>query len=95
MEKRIVVCIGTDRSGGVRARLSLMLMDGKDVVHEHFHSVSLLPGDDIEGTRRAIEQHLAQPKVVSGIPSAPWPRIPDVEWAKVEAVCAIFHTSKN
>jgi hypothetical protein len=36
--------------------------------------------------------HLAMPFERSGIPDAPWPAIPDEEWAKVTTVLAVFHT---
>jgi len=92
MEKQIVICIGTDRQGGVRARLSLLTMDGEDVIHEHFHSINLTPGDDPARARKEIEDHLAMPKQQSDIPGAPWGPIPDDEWAKVIGVLPFFHT---
>jgi hypothetical protein len=90
IEKKIEVCIGTDRQGGVRARLSLLLVDGGQVIHEHFHSVTLMPGDDCAVIRANVEAHIAAPN--GGVPGAPWPAIPDAEWAKVEAVIPVFHT---
>lgn len=92
MEKKIVVCIGTDRAGNVRARLSLMLVDDEGRAQfEHYHSVSLAPGDDLAETRAAVETHLADSDSQrSGIPFAPWPAIPDAEWAKVEGMCQLL-----
>lgn len=90
MDKKIVVCIGSDRSGNVRARLSLLIMDGEQEVHEHYHSINLVPGADLVAARRDVETHLAMPKEQSGIPFGPWPRIPDAEWQKVVAVCGVL-----
>lgn len=92
IEKKIVVCIGTDRANNVRARLSLLLMDGDSQISEQYHSVTLAPGDDLSATRTAVETHLAMASADSGIPGGPWPAIPDAEWAKVVAVCAAFHS---
>jgi hypothetical protein len=94
MQKKIVVCIGTDRGGNVRARFSLLLMDGDDVMNEHYHSMSIAATDDLAAARRAVESHLAMPKEKSGIPLAPWPAIPDAEWDKVVRVCEVFHPAR-
>lgn len=87
MEKKITVCVGTDRASNIRARLSLMLFEGGRMQMERYHSVSLAPGDDIGAKRSEVEEHLA--RADGGIPFAPWPKIPDAEWAKVEGVRAI------
>jgi hypothetical protein len=89
IEKRIEVCIGTSRSKDVRVRLSLLIVDGGAVLAENFHSIAIMPGDDAVSIRAAIEAHLANPD--GGIPGAPWPAIPDAEWADVEAHCGIVH----
>lgn len=90
MEKRIVICIGTDESKHVRARLSLLLMEGEDVGFRHYHSISIEPGADLVEVRAANEAHIAKPG--GGVPMAPWPAIPDEEWEKVEKCCTVIHT---
>lgn len=94
VQQQIVICIGTDRSNGVRARLSLLIVnaDTGSILSEHYHSMMLMPGDDPAAARAAITAHLAMPEAQSGIPGAPWPAIPDVEWAKVTAVCSAIQT---
>lgn len=92
MEQKIELCIGTDREGSIRIRLSLLLMNGEAVVAEKFHSASLMPGDDPALLRTILNEHLAMPQSASGIPGAPWPSIPDAEWKKVSSVIPIFHT---
>jgi hypothetical protein len=87
MEKKIEICIGTDRAGGVRARLSLLVYEGEQQLFEHYHSVMLMPTDDPAETRARVETHLAMPTAQSGIPLGPWPAIPEAEWRKVVAVC--------
>lgn len=90
MEKQIAVCIGTDRTQRVRVRLSLMIVvDGK-VQSEHYHSINIEPGANLAELRAVNETAIAG--VNNGIPFAPWPKIPDAEWARVGAVCSIFHT---
>ena len=89
MEKQIAVCIGTDINGGVRVRLSLLLMDGDNLIHEHYHAAMLLPGDDPAELRRILETALARPDAPAG---GSWPAIPDAEWSKVTTVLAAFHT---
>lgn len=95
MEKRIEICVGTDRSGGVRARISLLTMSGESVLNESYHSVTLLPGDDPSSVRADVERHLSQPEQLSGIPGSPWGPIPDEEWVKVTGVLPLFHTSEK
>lgn len=90
MEKQIVVCIGTDEAKHVRARLSLMLVEGDEVIHRHYHSISIEPGADLAALRAGNEAHIAKPG--GGVPGAPWPAIPDDEWEKVEKCCAVVHT---
>lgn len=91
MQKKIEVCIGTDRAGFVRARLSLIVLDdnGAEML-ERYHSVNLEPGSDLAATRAAVEAHLANPD--GGIPGAPWPAIPDDVWDTVEKTCALIQT---
>lgn len=90
MEKKIIVCIGTDSQDGLRARLSLLIVDGGAVLSERYHSVAIAPGDDIQRIRSHVEAHLADAN--GGIPGAPWPAIPDAEWAKVAGCVGVLHT---
>lgn len=90
MERQIVVCIGTDEKKSVRARLSLLLVEGAEIVHRHYHSINISPGADLAAIRAINEAHIAKPG--GGVPAAPWPAIPDDEWAKVEKCCAVIHT---
>jgi len=90
IEKKIEICIGTDRSKHVRARLSLLLVDDGNVINEHYHSISIEPGADLAALRAGNEAHIAKPG--GGVPGAPWPAIPDAEWEKVEKCCAVVHT---
>ena len=90
IEKQIVICIGTDRAKNVRARLSLLLVDGGNIIHEHYHSISIEPGADLAALRASNEAHIAKPN--GGVPGAPWPAIPDSEWEKVEKCCTVVHT---
>lgn len=89
MDKEIAVCIGTDRIGHVRVQLNLMVVDSGNVITERYHSVNVAPGEDAEAVRTAVQTHLAQ---ADSIPGAPWPAIPDSEWAKVTAVIAAVQT---
>jgi hypothetical protein len=95
MEKKIVVCIGTDRAGDVRVRLSLLLMVSGRVVSEKFHSAMITSKDSLDDVRARIEAHLAMPEEASGIEFAPWPTIPEAEWAKVQVVCDVFHPGRG
>ena len=91
MQKKIEVCIGTDRAGFVRARLSLILLDENGVeLLERYHSVNVEPGANLAAIRTAVETHLANPD--GGIPGAPWPAIPDDVWSTVEKTCALIQT---
>lgn len=92
IEKKIEVCIGTDRGQNVRARLSLLVVDGDTVLSEQYHSINLTPGADPTQNRASVEAHLAIPQDQGGIPGGPWPAIPDAEWAKVTGTVAVFHT---
>jgi hypothetical protein len=95
MEKKIIVCIGTDRASNVRARLSLLVVEkGEQVIAEHFHSVNIADGDPLDAVRASVEAHLAMDESSCGIPLAPWPAIPDEEWRKVEQVCAVMQPSR-
>lgn len=91
MQKKIECCIGTDRAGFVRARLSLILLDdnGAELL-ERYHSVNIEPGSDLAAIRAAVETHLANPN--GGILGAPWPSIPDDVWSTVEGACALIQT---
>lgn len=90
MEKKIVVCIGTDESKHVRARLSLLLVEGTEVVSRQYHSINIEPGADLAALRAGNEAHIAKPG--GGVVGAPWPSIPDEEWEKVEKCCVVIHT---
>jgi hypothetical protein len=89
IEKKIEVCIGTDRAKHVRARLSLLLVEDGRVISEQYHSMDIYPGADLSALRATNEAHLATPG--GGIPGAPWPSIPDEQWAEIEQHCAIVH----
>jgi hypothetical protein len=94
MDKNIVVCIGSDRDNTIRARLSLMLMNGEAVAFEHYHSVQITPACDLDEVRERVQNHLAMEQKANGIPFAPWPAIPDAEWEKVRRVCEVFHPAR-
>lgn len=89
IEKKIELCIGSDRQKLLRARLSLLVVENGRVLSEQYHSISIEPGADLAAIRAANEAHLANPD--GGIPGAPWPKIPDAEWADVEQHIAILH----
>jgi hypothetical protein len=91
-EKKIEVCIGTDRTKAIRVRLSLMTVDSGAVMSEHFHSIDIQPGDDPTARRAAVEAHIANPK--GEVPGAPWPAIPDAEWQMVEGCVTGIHTTE-
>lgn len=93
MEKKIIICVGTDINKSIRIRLSLMIVDQESVLSEQYHSVSIFPGADLLQIRTAIEAHLSTPN--GGIPGAPWPKIPDEEWAEVEQIASILHTPER
>lgn len=89
MEKKIEVCIGTDRSKGLRIRLSLLFVENGETIHEQYHSAMLMPGDNFDEVRKNIESHIGM--VGGGVPGAPWPKIPDSEWEKVTTIATIVH----
>ncbi len=91
LEKKIEICIGTDRNRGVRVRLSLLLVLDGTIISEHYHSITILPGQDLIQIRNRLDSHLQTQD--SGIPAGPWPPIPDKEWHKVEEVIKVIHTS--
>jgi hypothetical protein len=91
IKKCIQLCIGTDLNKSVRVRLSLLLIDDGNVIHEHYHSIGIVPGADLAALRAANEKHIATPD--GGVHGAPWPKIPDSEWGKVERVCDIIFNS--
>ncbi len=84
IERKIQICIGTDISRHVRARLSLLIIDGETVISEQYHSISIEPGADLARIRAVNEASLE-----SGVPGGPWPKIPDEEWADLERHVAI------
>jgi hypothetical protein len=90
IEKKIVVCIGTDEAKHVRARLSLLLIEDGNVISRRYHSIECVPGADLAALRADNEADIAAPN--SLVPGAPWPSIPDDEWEKVEKCCAVVHT---
>ena len=89
IEKKVLVCLGTDEAKHVRARLSLLLIDGDEIINRQYHSISIEPGADLVALRAGNEAHLAKPG--GGVPGAPWPAIPDAEWEKVEKCCTVVH----
>lgn len=90
MEKKIVICIGTDEQKNVRARLSLLAIENGKVISRHYHSIGIEPGADLAALRADNEADITSPS--SSVPMAPWPTIPDDEWASVEKFCSILHT---
>lgn len=91
IEKKIEVCIGTDRAKCVRVRLSLMIVDNGKVVSEHYHSMNIEPGANADLIRADVEEHIGSEN--SGIPFAPWPKIPDAEWQRAVAHIEVEHTT--
>ena len=89
IEKKITICIGTDDSKHFRARLSLWYVENSVWDRRGYHSINIEPGADLAYIRSANELHLADPN--GGVPGAPWPKIPDAEWAEVEQHIAIVH----
>jgi len=89
IEKKIEICIGTDRAKFFAVRLSLMVVEDGKVLSEQYHRINVAPGDDLVAIRAANEANIANPN--GGVPGAPWPRIPDEEWAEVEACIGIVH----
>jgi hypothetical protein len=87
IEQRIETCIGTDEAKMVRVRLSLLLVDGSSgrVVSRHYHSAPVAPGDDLAVLRAKLEADLA----AGWISGMAWPKIPNEQWADVEAHVAI------
>lgn len=81
IEKKIEICIGTDRLKCIRARLSLLLIENGKTLIEHYHSINLEPGADLAMLRAVNEAHIGDPN--GDIPGAPWPKIPDAEWQEV------------
>jgi hypothetical protein len=93
MEKKVGLQVELMRDKSVGIRLSLMLVEGDTVMHEHFHRFPpMTPGTDLSEWRAAIESHIAMSHEVNNIPFAPWPAIPDEEWREVQAVARIAHT---
>lgn len=90
IERKIIICIGTDETRHVRARLSLLLIENGKILSRHYHAISIEPGADLSRKRKINEAHIADAD--SNIPGAPWPAIPDSEWAEVERIIGIIHT---
>ena len=90
LEKKIKISIGTDTNKNIRARLSLLLVEGNNKIFEHYHSINIVPGENLQLLREENEAHLADPE--GGVPGAPWPKIPDSEWDEVKAIVKILHT---
>ena len=95
--KKIELKIEVNRDKSVSIRLSLLRIDEEnpDDEIETFHRIMLVPGSDIVAVRAANEAHLSMPYIKSGIKGAPWPKIPDEEWAEVEAVASLIHTKER
>jgi len=93
IEKKIIVCTGTDRDKNLRVRLSLLLVEDGVIISEQYHSVAVGPGDDLVGIREALEAHIGSPS--GGVPGAPWPKVPEEEWAEVEAHGGIVFTPER
>lgn len=93
--KKTDVCVGTDRDRNLAVRLSLMIVEDGAVMSEQYHRMNIPPGYSLLDARTLLEAHLAQPYEVSGIPGAPWPKIPDAEWAEVEQIAGILHTPER
>jgi hypothetical protein len=89
VEKRVEICVGTDRSKAFIARLSLLLIIDGQIANEYYHRIPIQPGDDLSVIRAANENNLLDPN--SGIPFGPWPKIPDEEWQEVEQLVGIVH----
>lgn len=93
--KKIDLCVGTDRERNIRVRLSLLFIDDASgsVMSDTYHSGTLHPGDNPQSLRDVWDAHLTNPD--GGIPGAPWPKIPDAEWAEVEAIVSTLHTPER
>jgi hypothetical protein len=92
--KKMELRIEVNRDKAIGIQLSLLRIDDEnpnDLI-ETYHRMTLRPGDNIAAIRAANEAHLAMPYAQSGIQGAPWPKIPDAEWAEVEAIVALMHT---
>ena len=89
IEKKIEICIGSDRTKILRVRLSLLIVEDGRVLSEQYHSIQIHPGADLAYIRTANEVHLADPN--GAIPGAPWPKIPDKDWDDIKAHCNIIH----
>lgn len=97
MQKKIELKTEILRDKSIRVRLSLIRFDEENPSDEleHFHSITLHPGASLDNFRASNEAHLAMPFSQSSIPGAPWPAIPDSEWAEVEAIAALIHTPER
>ena len=94
--KQIKVCVGTSEGKSIRARLSLLFIDDDSgaIMSRHFHSSQdLLPGDDAIAEKLRLEADICSPQ--SGVPGAPWPKIPDAEWNEVLAIVNTLHTPER
>lgn len=88
--KEITICVGIDEGRNIRIRLTLS-SDG----FKHFHATVCRPGDDLGKVRAALESHISNAYEQNSIPGAPWPKIPDSEWAEVAQIAAILHTPER
>lgn len=93
IEKKIIVCTGTDRDKNIRVRLSLLIVEDGMIISEQYHSVALTPGDDHNAIRAAIEAHIGDK--ANNVPGAPWPSIPDDEWLEAKKHCEIVFTPER
>lgn len=93
--KKIEICIGTDRERTLSVRLSLVVVEDGSVVSERYHRINIPAGYPLNKAREAVEFDIARPREQGGIPGAPWPKIPDEEWAEVEQIASILHTPER
>lgn len=92
MEKKIIMKIEILPDKIIQGVLILLLVNGSNIISQHLHRILLVPGGDADAIRTQNEMHLGMPQEESGIPGAPWPKIPDSEWAELMKYVAIAHT---
>lgn len=94
MQKLIKSQVEVTPDKHIGVRLSLQIVNGEKVDFQHYHRFPILPpGSDLANWRAAVETHIANAD--GGIPFAPWPAIPDSEWAEVEAVASLAWTPER